>query len=121
MHTRYSAFYTISCIGPACSGILAYGFMQMNGLGGYAGWRWIFIMEGLVTMVVAVVGYFLLVDFPQQAHDKNHFLSEREAAFILRRINRDREDAGELEKFNVRKFFGGAKDIKVWAYGFVFL
>lgn len=28
------------------SGILAFGFMQMDGVAGLSGWRWIFIMEG---------------------------------------------------------------------------
>lgn len=31
----------------------------MNGVGGYAGWRWIFILEGLLTIVVAVVAFFV--------------------------------------------------------------
>jgi hypothetical protein len=31
----------------------------MNGVGGYAGWRWIFILEGLLTVVVAVVAFFV--------------------------------------------------------------
>lgn len=46
---RFSVFYIIGCIANAFGGILAYGFMQMDGLGGKAGWRWIFIMEGLVS------------------------------------------------------------------------
>jgi hypothetical protein len=35
----------------AFSSILAYGLMQMNGLGGLTGWRWIFIMQGLVSLL----------------------------------------------------------------------
>lgn len=46
---RYSAFYIIGCLASAFGGILAYGVMQMDGLAGKAGWRWIFIMEGIVS------------------------------------------------------------------------
>lgn len=35
----------------AFASILAYGLMQMNGLGGLTGWRWIFIMQGLVRLL----------------------------------------------------------------------
>lgn len=37
----------------------------MDGVGGYAGWRWIFIIEGAVTVVLAGVCYFFLVDSPE--------------------------------------------------------
>lgn len=45
---RYATFYLIGCLASAFGGILAFGLMQMEGVGGYGGWRWIFIIEGLV-------------------------------------------------------------------------
>jgi MFS family permease len=48
---RYSVFYLIGSMASAFSSILAYGLMQMNGLGGLSGWRWIFIMQGLVRLL----------------------------------------------------------------------
>jgi len=36
-------------VGSALAGLLAYGLMQMKGLGGLNGWRWIFIMECIVS------------------------------------------------------------------------
>lgn len=50
MQKRYSVFYLIGSFASAAAGILAFGLMQMNGLAGYAGWRWIFIMEGIVRV-----------------------------------------------------------------------
>lgn len=41
----------IGCLASAFGGILAYGLMQMNGLAGKAGWRWIFIIEGIVSFL----------------------------------------------------------------------
>ena len=54
----------------------------MDGIAGLAGWRWIFILEGLATVVVAVAAFFLLHDFPETAN----FLTEEERAFIVFRI-----------------------------------
>lgn len=42
---RYSVFYLIGSLASALSGILAYALMQMDGVSGVAGWRWIFIIE----------------------------------------------------------------------------
>ena len=39
----------IGCLALAFGGILAFGLMQMDGLAGKAGWRWIFIIEGIVS------------------------------------------------------------------------
>jgi MFS family permease len=50
---RYSVFYILGSLASACAGILAYGLMQMHGLQGLTGWRWIFIIEGIMTIDLA--------------------------------------------------------------------
>src|SRR4051794_9806651 len=62
--TRIALLYTSAATGGAFSGLLAFGLAKMNGLGGYAGWRWIFIMEGLATVVMGIACFFVLVDSP---------------------------------------------------------
>lgn len=109
----------ISTVGSSFSGILAFGFMQMGGLAGLAPWRWIFIGEGLLTCVIAVAGWMLLVNFPEEAHKSWRFLSESEGAYIIRRLNRDRQDAGN-EDFSWRKFAGSGLDPQVWGYAIIF-
>lgn len=46
---RFSVFYLIGCVASALAGILAFGLSQMGGIQGLGGWRWIFIMEGVVS------------------------------------------------------------------------
>lgn len=41
--------------------------MEMDGVGGRAGWSWIFIIEGLATFAIAISAYFLMTDFPSEA------------------------------------------------------
>lgn len=61
---RYGLFYVIGSVTSAFGGILAFGLIQLEGKGGLRGWRWIFIVEGLITIVLGIAGYWLLVDFP---------------------------------------------------------
>ncbi|KAF2012737.1 MFS general substrate transporter [Aaosphaeria arxii CBS 175.79] len=121
MQKRYACFYLIGIIASGCSGILAYGLMQMHGLAGYWGWRWIFIIEGIMTCIVAIIGYIFLIDFPDRVMKKPHwgFLNEDEVAFILRRIDKDRSDA-TAEKWNFKKWAASGADWKVWSFAMIF-
>ncbi|KAJ5153856.1 uncharacterized protein N7500_009295 [Penicillium coprophilum] len=63
--TRLALFYTASSLSGAFSGLLAYGLTKMDGVGGYSGWRWIFIIEGAASVLLAFLCYFCLVDSPE--------------------------------------------------------
>jgi MFS family permease len=136
---RYSVFYLIGSMASAFASILAYGLMQMKGLGGLNGWRWIFIMQGVVscestssrscyllrfkkiTCIVGIGGYFGLVDFPDKAAKSSwRFLSERECNFILRRVEKDRGDT-HLEPFTLGRFLRPGLDPKIWGFALIFL
>ncbi|KAK8061761.1 hypothetical protein PG994_008127 [Apiospora phragmitis] len=116
---RYSFFYILGCVASAFSGILAFGLMQMKGVAGLAGWRWIFIVEGLITCLLGLGGYWLLVDFPDSTRISWNFLGARERAWVVRRVNADRGDA-ETPKFDFRRFMAAGADLKIWAYAMIF-
>jgi MFS family permease len=119
MQKRYSVFYIIGCVAAAFSGILAYGLMQMNGLANLGGWRWIFIIEGVISCLVAISGYLFLVDFPETGHKSWNFLSRAECDFIMRRIDKDRGDA-HTEPFTIGRFLRPALDFKIWLFALLF-
>ncbi|KAF2766555.1 MFS general substrate transporter [Teratosphaeria nubilosa] len=149
LQKRKAVFYLIGSLSSAFSGIMAYGFFKMNGLGdlgpaygqhygptkahphaasgimpGIAGWRWIFIMQGLITVCVGVIGALMIADFPEKAAQKTRsfaipFLNEREAAFVVARIEHDREDA-IAEPFNLAKYLRCACDTKIWGFAWIF-
>lgn len=93
--------------------------MQMDGISGKAGWEWIFIMEGIITVLVGLAGLVFLVDFPDKAHTSMGFLTKRQVRWIVHRIQQDRGD-GEAEPFSVRKFFGAARDVRLWCFAMIF-
>ena len=43
---RFAIFFNSVTLAGAFGGLLASGIENMNGIRGYAGWRWIFILEG---------------------------------------------------------------------------
>lgn len=64
MSARVSYFYCASALSGAFSGLLAAAIANMDGVGGYEGWRWIFLLEGIVTVVMGVACFFFLIDTP---------------------------------------------------------
>ncbi|CAI4212815.1 unnamed protein product [Parascedosporium putredinis] len=116
---RYSVFYIIGCVASAFAGILAYGLMQMNGLADLTGWRWIFIIEGILTCVIAFIGAWLLVDFPDSDRVSWNFLDAREKAYIIARVQADRGDA-TVTAFSMSKFLRAGLDPKIWGYALIF-
>lgn len=79
---RQALFFSAASVAGAFSGLLAYGIAHMDGVGGLGGWRWIFILEGILTVVVACLVYLMLYDFPETAT----FLTEAERAFVVYRL-----------------------------------
>ena len=79
---RTALFFSAASIAGAFSGLLAFGIAKMDGIGGLEGWRWIFIIEGILTVVVAVFAFFALYDFPETAG----FLTQEERDFIAFRL-----------------------------------
>lgn len=61
---RMAMFYFSSAASGAFSGLLAAGLAQMDGVGSLEGWRWIFIIEGLASVIIGASCFFLLPDTP---------------------------------------------------------
>ncbi|KAL4932425.1 putative MFS transporter [Aspergillus undulatus] len=77
--TRIAILYTSAASGGAFSGLLAFGIAKMNGLAGYEGWRWIFIIEGLATVSLAFACFFFLLDSPSSS---SSWLTPSEIRFL---------------------------------------
>ncbi|KDQ18925.1 hypothetical protein BOTBODRAFT_28407 [Botryobasidium botryosum FD-172 SS1] len=116
VQTRLAAFYLLSTFIAGFIIVLGYSFTLMEGLGGIRGWRWIYIMGGLITLVVALVANFVIVDFP----DQNTFLTPEQTAFVHDRIQKDRNDA-EYDPFTWDKLLKYAREPKLWIFGLMYL
>ncbi|KAG9495425.1 hypothetical protein J7337_013671 [Fusarium musae] len=99
----------------AFGGILAYGIGKMAGVVWDNGWRWIFILEGIATVVVAVAAYWFIENYP----DTSKFLSKSERSFIHERLHAD-SDAIREEKFSWAAVREAFSDPNCWLYGLGF-
>ncbi|KAL4860981.1 hypothetical protein BDV12DRAFT_82864 [Aspergillus spectabilis] len=64
---RLALIFASASMAGAFSGLLAYLIVKMDGVGNLEGWRWIFILEGLLTAVVAMASFWLVWDNPKSA------------------------------------------------------
>lgn len=92
LQMRVACFYSASAAAGAFSGLLAFAIAKLDGVGGYRGWRWIFMLEGAVSVLAGVVCLLYLPDTPELA---TRFLNAEEIRFLrtrklaVQRINQD--------------------------------
>ncbi|KAL3958358.1 hypothetical protein ACCO45_006520 [Purpureocillium lilacinum] len=64
---RVAAILASATLAGAFGGAIAYGVGHMNQVGGMSGWRWLFILEGIPSVISSVFVWFLLPDYPETA------------------------------------------------------
>ncbi|KAH9853629.1 MFS general substrate transporter [Lenzites betulinus] len=82
LQQRVGIFYASASLSGAFGGLLSTAIIKMDGIGGLAGWRWIFILEGIATVGIALTSMFFLPADIASAP----FFTEEEREFALRRL-----------------------------------
>lgn len=84
---RFIFFLSASILSGAFGGIIA-GVISanMDGAHGLAGWRWLFIIEGVITVGIALLVWPILLDFPATSRR----LSPEERDLAVRRLAREK-------------------------------
>ncbi|KAF2797590.1 putative nicotinamide mononucleotide permease [Melanomma pulvis-pyrius CBS 109.77] len=83
---RYACFYTATATAGALSGLLAGVITQhLEGVGGIRGWRWLFIIEGVVSSCAGLIVWFFMPDYPTNSK----FLTEEESILACQRLAMD--------------------------------
>ncbi|KAK6002901.1 hypothetical protein QM012_001651 [Aureobasidium pullulans] len=114
---RAAIFFSAAALAGSFGGLLAAGIAQMKGVGGKPGWAWIFILEGLVTVVVGILSYWMVHDFP----DKATFLSADDRARVIRRLKEDQQASAEHEEFKMTYFWQSVTDWKTWCFAVIYM
>ncbi|KAJ7209780.1 MFS general substrate transporter [Mycena pura] len=114
---RIGLFFGAASMAGAFSGTLAFGIGFLSGTRGLLGWSWIFILEGVATVVVGVLSFFVLVDFPFTAK----FLTPEQRAYVVWRKKYDNSSVGEEEHFEMRHFIEALVDWQVWVHLSVYM
>ncbi|KAL4964475.1 major facilitator superfamily domain-containing protein [Aspergillus stella-maris] len=111
MSLRLLYFYICGNISNIFGGLLAYAFDTVSGAGGLSGWQWLFLTEGIATVIFGIAIWFLLPDFPETAT----WLTEREKMFIQARLPSNAPRASE-QNFKLREVIDSLKDLRLWLF-----
>lgn len=100
---RISWFYSGNALANMFGGLIAAGVLsKMEGAMGIAGWRWLFIIEGVLTIFFAFLCIWVLPNFPATTM----WLSEEERAFAQWRLTLDAHEQDDKEATTL---WGGLK------------
>ncbi|KAH6885643.1 major facilitator superfamily domain-containing protein [Coprinopsis sp. MPI-PUGE-AT-0042] len=112
---RIAIFFSAATIAGAFGGLLAFGIAHMDGIGGLQGWQWIFCLEGIVTVLVAIAAFFCMHDYPETAT----FLNAEERAIILHML---KEDTMGLDKtFKMAYVWQAVGDYKTYLQAIIYI
>ncbi|TQR83824.1 MFS transporter [Mycobacterium hodleri] len=100
--TAVGFIYLAPTIALVVGGPIGGALMELDGLGGLHGWQWMFLVEGVVTMLVGVVVFFRLPEVPADAK----WLTAEEAESLSAAASAGRTDHETRIRGNVKKAFG---------------
>ncbi|EAW08535.1 putative MFS transporter [Aspergillus clavatus NRRL 1] len=114
---RMAIFFSAAALAGSFGGLLAAAIAQMDGIGGKPGWSWIFILEGLATIIVGLLSFWMVYDFPDEAK----FLSDVDRKRVLRRLAEDQQASAEHEQFKMTYFWASLKDWKTYTSAIIYM
>ncbi|KAK2782504.1 hypothetical protein FQN53_009743 [Emmonsiellopsis sp. PD_33] len=97
---RLGFWWTAMSTADILSGFLAFGILRLRTVTGTAGWRWLFLIEGLFTLVFGILSIGLMPASPTQTANwlrgKKGWFTEREEVIMVNRVIRDDPSKGSM-------------------------
>ena len=107
-----SRFYIALPLSSTVMGAVAGPLLHLQGRLGLAGWQWLFLLEGLPSVLFSVVLWRLLTDKPKDAE----WLSVEERAWLMREMASEHAEGGHGEDIG-----SALRDARVWQIGGIML
>jgi len=109
----FGIFMSASAIAGVIGGPLAGGIMNnLHGLNGWSGWQWVFLIEGIPSILAGFVTWFYLTDRPEQAH----WLTAEQRRLVHDDMARDSKALGHREE----SLIASLKDGRMWLLILIF-
>ncbi|OQE80467.1 hypothetical protein PENNAL_c0046G01349 [Penicillium nalgiovense] len=84
---RAGTWFICNPLGTMVSGYLqAAAYTNLSGVGGMPGWRWLFIIDGIFTIPVALIGFIIFPGIP--GSPKPFYMTDRDVALAKERTTR---------------------------------
>ncbi|KAI0258850.1 MFS general substrate transporter [Gloeopeniophorella convolvens] len=113
---RFAVLYSSVSLTGAFGGLLATAIHALDGTHGIPGWKWIFIVEGIITAGLGLLGLVFMTSYPARAS----FLSATEREIILLANEADRALKAH-EAFSGAQIRSAFTDPRTYLWGLVYL
>ncbi|KAH8897466.1 MFS general substrate transporter [Thozetella sp. PMI_491] len=120
MPFRLALFWFTDSMSGVIASFIAYGVLHMRGVQGKAGWRWLFLIEALISLVIGALSFLFLVPGPCQTKtwwNPKGYYTEREEIIIVNKVLRDDPSKGDMhnrEAITLGKLWRSLKDYDLW-------
>ncbi|KAF6840162.1 pantothenate transporter [Colletotrichum musicola] len=86
---RMGFYHSCQAVGSMMSGALQVAIRSsMHGLHGLPGWRWLFVVNAIMTVVVGAMGFVLLPDTPNNPNPRAFWFKKEHARLAMERLER---------------------------------
>ncbi|KAI1120975.1 MFS general substrate transporter [Nemania abortiva] len=96
---RLSYFWTTLSATGVITSLLAFALLHLRGVAGLAGWRWLFLIEGIITFTIGVASFFMMPASAVQTKTwfrPNGWFTDREISIVVNRVLRDDPSKGDM-------------------------
>ncbi|KAE9374341.1 MFS general substrate transporter [Stipitochalara longipes BDJ] len=118
---RLGFFWTASTMADVMGAFLAFGILHMRGVEGQSGWRWLFLIEGLITLIVGLFAFVLMPSSPTTTSSwfrgQKGWFTEREEKIMINRVIREDPSKSSMhnrEPLTPRLLWQSMKDFDLW-------
>lgn len=115
---RAGTWFICNPLGSMVSGYLqAAAYTNLSGVGGLPGWRWLFLIDGIFTIPVAILGFIIFPGVPDSP--RPFYLTEDDIALAKKRLERAKiRRPGPL---NLDVFKRTLKRWHIWVFVFAYM
>ncbi|KAK8080892.1 MFS general substrate transporter [Apiospora hydei] len=112
--TRICYLFATTAFAGSIAGLLGYAISNLNQRGGMQAWRWLLIIEGIPSIILGAISYFLLANTPEEAT----YLTAKDKTFLSIRRQLDGTHLGVPDSRGIIQWdqcFAAWRDWKVLA------
>jgi len=120
MPVRLALFWFTDFMSGVIASFIAYGVFHMHNVAGYEAWRWLFLIEALISLTIGLLSILFLVPGPTQTKSwlfPNGYFSEREEKIITNKVLRDDPSKSQMhnrQAITPRMLWDSITDYDMW-------
>lgn len=106
---RMGFYHSCQAVGQMLSGAMQAGISStLNGNAGLAGWRWLFVINAIITVVWGFAGFFMIPDLPNRPNPRAFWFKKVHGELALERLARNgRAEPKQMTWAGVKRTFSG--------------